>query len=81
MSFALKIIKFNNNKFSKEDLLYNECYRYSFINFEELMKELSMILPSRIINCVQVRKMLNEGEKIVTMNFTYYLKQKDEGGS
>ena len=71
----VKIVKFNNNKFPKEDPLYNKCYRYSFINFEELINELGMIIPNKIINRAQVYEMLGKGEQIVTMNFTYFLKQ------
>lgn len=71
-----EIVKYNNNQFSKDDLLYNECYKYSLISFDELINELSMIIPREIIMLGKVRKMLDEGEKITTMNFTYYLKER-----
>ncbi len=73
-----EIVKYDNNQFSKDDLLYNEAYRYSFINFDELINELSMIVSRGIIMRGKVRKLLDEGEKIVTMNFTYYLKGSQE---
>lgn len=69
-----EIVKYNNNQFSEGDLLYNEAYKYSLISFDELINELSMVVPREIIMSGKVRKMLDKNEKIVTMNFTYYLK-------
>ena len=65
-----QIIKLKHEKYYKNDPL--KPYE-SRISFETLMKELSMIVPRRIIKRYEVRKMLNEEKMIVTMNFTYYL--------